>query len=60
IGFHGLKDGRMKPQAQQTDAHIYSPERENRVAAALRENLRKRKSQQQAKQASAPQDIEDQ
>lgn len=34
---------------QQSKTYIYSPERESRVAEALRENLRKRKAQQQAK-----------
>ncbi|MDX2028650.1 MAG: hypothetical protein SFW62_08445 [Alphaproteobacteria bacterium] len=34
---------------QQTRPPAYSAERESRVAAALRENLRKRKAQQQAK-----------
>ena len=37
----------MKPQQQQSGP---SHEREDRVAAALRENLRKRKAQQLAKQ----------
>ncbi len=34
----------------QPNAYPFSPERESRVAAALRENLRKRKAQQQAKE----------
>jgi len=36
-------------QKQPTDAYKYSAERESRVAAALRENLRKRKMQQQSR-----------
>jgi hypothetical protein len=34
---------------QQTQPEAYSPQREARVAKALRENLRKRKAQQEAK-----------
>jgi hypothetical protein len=34
---------------QQTRRNDYTPEREARVAAALRENLRKRKAQQETK-----------
>jgi hypothetical protein len=37
----------------------YSPAREERVAAALRENLRKRKSQQQARDAMNKPEITD-
>lgn len=43
-------------QKQPTDAYKYSAERESRVAAALRENLRKRKAQQQAKEQTATED----
>jgi len=39
----------MEPKAQIKTPNLYSPEREARVAAALRENLRKRKAQQQTK-----------
>ncbi|MBV8061111.1 MAG: hypothetical protein JO126_02660 [Alphaproteobacteria bacterium] len=35
---------------QQPEPNYYTPEREERVAAALRENLRKRKAQQNAQQ----------
>jgi len=37
----------------QPNAYPFSPERESRVAAALRENLRKRKQQQQARVETA-------
>jgi hypothetical protein len=37
-------------EKSQPNAYPFSPERESRVAAALRENLRKRKAQQQAKE----------
>jgi len=43
----------MKPKAQ-TEAYKFSPEREDRVAAALRENLRKRKAQQQTQKSLDP------
>lgn len=42
---------------QQSEAYKYSPERESRVAAALRENLRKRKVQQQAQETKDTKEI---
>jgi cytochrome c-type biogenesis protein CcmH/NrfF len=47
-------------QKQPTDAYKYSAERESRVAAALRENLRKRKAQQQSRtDSNAPNSTEE-
>jgi len=44
----------MKPKSQ--SPKLYSPERENRVAEALRENLHKRKAHQQARAAAKQRD----
>jgi hypothetical protein len=40
-------------------SHPYSPEREARVASALRDNLRRRKAQQQNRDTPAPEKRED-
>ena len=37
-------------EKQPSNSYPFTPERESRVAAALRENLRKRKAQQQSKE----------
>ncbi len=39
----------MTQKAPKQQPPVFSPEREDRVARALRENLRKRKQQQQAR-----------
>ena len=50
----------MKQKQQSEAPYRYSPEREKRVATALRENLRKRKQQKEITAENAPIDkIED-
>jgi len=41
----------MTTESQKKKQRLYSPDRENRVAAALRENLRKRKMKQEVSSA---------
>lgn len=44
---------------QQPNSYPFSPEREKRVADALRENLRKRKAQQQSRETAPNKKDED-